>query len=350
MRVLIIKLSSMGDVLHTFPALTECLAYFPQLTIDWVVEPAFSEIVKWHAGVQKVYTFPLRAAKKNKKLFFTKIPKVTKEIRAQKYDLIIDAQGLMKSALLAKCLKAKRIVGLDKHSCREPFASKFYHQGYAISWSLHAVMRLKQLFSNIFGYALSQEVDYGISKDKLIKPQAALIDHINNPFVVLLHGTTWQTKHWPESYWQKLIDLILLKNPKLTILLPWGSASELARANRLALSKAKVQVLPKLSITELGYFLARAQSVVAVDTGLGHLAAALGTQTINLYGATDPHRTGTVGLNQMHLAVNTIDAKAYPCAPCLKRECIYTDNKLNQVHPPCYQIINPETVMKNLSI
>src|SRR5687768_13113561 len=102
MRVLIIKLSSMGDVLHTFPALTECLAYFPQLKIDWVVEPAFKEIVQWHPGVQHIYTFPLREAKKNKSLFFSEIPKVIKEIRQQKYDLIIDAQGLMKSALLAR--------------------------------------------------------------------------------------------------------------------------------------------------------------------------------------------------------------------------------------------------------
>ncbi len=347
MRVLIIKLSSMGDVLHTFPALTECLAYFPQLTIDWVVEPAFREIVKWHPGVQKVYSFPLRAAKKNRKLFFTEIPRVIKEIRSQKYDLIIDAQGLIKSALLAKCLKGKRIVGLDKYSCREPFASKCYHQGYHIPWSLHAVMRLKQLFSDIFGYPLSEKIDYGISRDKLSRP--SVVD-IPTPFLVLLHGTTWQTKHWPESYWQELIRLIFLKRPDLTLLLPWGSADELARANRLASSHSHVQVLPKLSIIELGYFLAQAEYVIAVDTGLGHLSAALGTKTINLYGATDPNRTGTVGLNQIHLAVNQLNAKAYSCTPCLKRECIYADNQQNQAHPPCYQIINPEIVMKNLLI
>lgn len=350
MRILIIKLSSMGDILHTFPALTECLAYFPQLKIDWVVEPAFKEIVQWHPGVHHIYRFPLRAAKKNKSLFFREIPKVIKEIRQHKYDLIIDAQGLMKSALLARCLKAKRIVGLDKLSAREPFASKFYHQGYNIPWSLHAVVRLKQLFSDIFGYPLSEEINYGISKDKLIKPQLISAKSLNKPFMVLLHGTTWKTKHWPESYWEELIQKLLLKRPDLTILLPWGNATELERANRLAASKQNVQVLPKLSIIELAYFLAQAESIVAVDTGLGHLAAALGVQTINIYGPTDPNRTGTIGLNQKHLAVSKIDPKAYPCAPCLKRECIYADNKQNSVHPPCYQMINPNTVMKNLFV
>lgn len=348
MRVLIVKLSSMGDVLHTFPALTECLAYFPQLKIDWVVEPAFKEMVQWHPGVHHIYSFPLRAAKKNKRLFFSAIPKVIKEIRKQKYDLVIDAQGLIKSALLAKCLKAKRIVGLDKFSAREPFASKFYHQGYNIPWSLHAVVRLKQLFSDIFGYPLSEQVDYGIAKETLIKSQRIALDYLNKPFMVLLHGTTWQTKHWPESYWEELIQSLTLKRPDITILLPWGSASELERANRLAASIPKVEVLPKLSIIELAYYLAQAESVVAVDTGLGHLAAALGTKTINLYGATDPNRTGTVGLNQIHLAVSKVDSRAYSCAPCLKRECIYANNKQNSVHPPCYQIINPNKVMENL--
>ena len=102
MRILIVKLSSMGDVLHTLPALTECLTYFPQVKFDWVVEPQFKELLAWHPGIQNVYAFPLRAARKNFKLFFTEIPQVLKALRAQRYDLVIDAQGLIKSALLAK--------------------------------------------------------------------------------------------------------------------------------------------------------------------------------------------------------------------------------------------------------
>lgn len=348
MRVLIIKLSSMGDVLHTLPAITECLAQVPQLQIDWVVEPAFKDILKWHPGVRHVYTFPLRAARKKPKLFFTELPKIIKEIRQQRYDLVIDAQGLIKSAVLAKLAKSQKVVGLDKASCREPMASKLYDQSHNISWSLHAVMRLKHLFSAIFAYPVSSEINYGIESSKLIKPDG-LLNLDEKKYIILLHGTTWETKHWPETYWQTLIELISVKYPHLNILLPWGSADEFARATRLAKTSAQAQVLPKLSIIELAYFLAQAQAVVAVDTGLGHLAAALGTQTINLYGPTDPSRTGTRGLNQVHLAVNQLNAKAYSCAPCLKRHCVYVKTD-NQNFPPCYQIIHPDLVMERLSV
>lgn len=348
MRILIIKLSSMGDVLHTLPALTDCLAYFPQLKFDWVVEPAFKDILTCHPGVQQVYAFPLRAARKNLKLFLTEIPAVLKQIRKQKYDLVIDAQGLMKSAVLAKLVKGHRIVGLDKNSCREPLASKFYDKGYSISWSSHAVMRLKHLFSDIFGYPMPSEINYGIDSQKLIKPDV-FINLNKNKYIILLHGTTWKTKHWPENYWQALIQLISIKYPSLKILLPWGSADELARANHLAKASAQAQVLPKLSIIEIAYFLGQAELAVAVDTGLGHLAAALGTKTINLYGPTDPARTGTRGLNQIHLAVNQINPQAYACSPCLKRHCIYSKPE-SQVSPPCYEIIHPKTVMERLSV
>lgn len=348
MRVLIVKLSSMGDVLHTLPALTECLAYFPQLKIDWVVEPAFKDILKWHPGVNHIYSFPLRGARKNLKLFLTEIPAILKQIRKQKYDLVIDAQGLIKSALLARLTKGKNIVGLDMNSCREPLASKLYHQGYNIPWSLHAVMRLKQLFSDIFGYPLTAEINYGIDSKKLIKPNF-LFDFNAHQYIVLLHGTTWESKHWPEKHWEELIELISIKYPNLKILLPWGSPDEFKRATRLANSSPNTQVLPKLSIIELAYVLACANSVVAVDTGLGHLAAALGTKTINLYGPTDPARTGTRGLNQVHLAVNQLNAQAYTCSPCLKRQCIYSKAE-NAFSPPCYQVIQPKTVMEKLSV
>jgi heptosyltransferase-1 len=348
MRVLIIKLSSMGDILHTLPAITECLSNFPQIKIDWIVESGFEEILKWHPGIQHVYTFPLRAARKTPKLFLTDMPRALRAVRSQYYDLVIDAQGLIKSALLAKIIKTKRIVGLDKNSCREPFASKLYHQGYNIPWSAHAVVRLKQLFSSIFGYPLCLDIDYGLSKSKFINP-LKVPEIEQNKFMIFLHGTTWQTKHWPEKYWQELILLIKAKNPGIKILLPWGSELELARAQSLAKMSPQAQVLPKLSITELAYYLSKAQAVVAVDTGLGHLAAALGTKTINLYGPTDPNRTGTIGLNQIHLAVSQLGNKAYPCVPCLKRQCIFIKED-EHMTPPCYQMINPEMVIKNLAL
>lgn len=345
MRVLIVKLSSLGDVIHTLPAITECLKNFPQIKIDWVVEPAFKDVLQWHPGIKNIYLFPLRAARKKPILLIMTLLKVLKTLRSNHYDLVIDAQGLIKSAILAKSLKTKRLVGLDKASCREPFASKFYDKGYFVPWSNHAVMRLKHLFSQIFGYPLSSEIHYGLSLNKITKP-LILLETVQNNYIVFLHGTTWESKHWPEKYWEALIRLITIQNPSIKILLPWGSDAELARANRLAQVSAQVEVLPKLSIPELAYYLSKAQSIVAVDTGLGHLAAALGIKTINLYGPTDPNRTGTIGLNQVHLAASH-ETAGYPCSPCLKRKCMHIKPTVQDT-PPCYQGVNPETVMKQL--
>ena len=233
------------------------------------------------------------------------------------------------------------MVGLDKQSSRESFASLAYDKGYAVPWLLHAAHRIKHLFSQIFGYAPSVEINYGIEKNKLISP----VDFLKikqRKFLIFLHGTTWQSKHWPEKYWQRLIYLVASAHPEWQILLPWGSLEEKDRAERLSRFNQQVRVLPKLSIGELAYYITQAQSVVAVDTGLGHLSAALGAKTINLYGSTDPNRTGTVGENQVHLAASQI----YPCAPCLKRKCIYT----KQEYPPCYKLVMPEMVLKNLAL
>jgi heptosyltransferase I len=339
MRILIVKLSSMGDILHTFPALTECLTYFPQIEFDWVVEPQFKELLSWHAGIRNVYTLPLRAARKNFKLFFTEIPQVLNKLRAQQYDLVIDAQGLIKSALLAKLVKAKRVVGLDKYSSRESLARFAYHQDYAVPWSLHAVHRVKNLFSQIFGYKASGDIHYGIQQNKLLDIHSTL-DLPKQKFFIFLHGTTWPTKHWPEQYWQELIGLVCAYYPERHIYLPWGSLEEKRRAKRLAANYTQVKVLPKLSITELAGYIIQAQAIVAVDTGLGHLSAALGIKTINLYGPTDPKRTGTIGANQVHLTSRPM----YSCSPCLKRQCVY----VKQDYPPCYKKLLPEMILENL--
>src|SRR5688572_10593662 len=139
MRVLLIKLSSMGDLIHSLPALTDAMQHLPNLEITWVVEPAFQEIAQWHPAVKRIIPMPLRGKK------YKQIWQAIKEIRSQKYDLVIDAQGLFKSAVISRLAKTKVRAGLDWTSVREPLASLFYNRKYAVVWTQHAVIRLRKL-------------------------------------------------------------------------------------------------------------------------------------------------------------------------------------------------------------
>ncbi|HLD84167.1 MAG TPA: lipopolysaccharide heptosyltransferase I, partial [Coxiellaceae bacterium] len=156
MRILLVKMSSMGDVIHTLPALTDALNANPNLKIDWLIEPAFADIPAWHPAVNAVIPVSLRHWRKNLLNITTwrDIKNVFKKIRSTQYDFIIDAQGLLKSALIAKIARGK-IHGFNSNSARESLASFFYDQRYFIDKNQHAISRTRELFSKILHYPLS---------------------------------------------------------------------------------------------------------------------------------------------------------------------------------------------------
>jgi heptosyltransferase-1 len=214
-----------------------------------------------------------------------------------------------------------------------------YYRSYDVDNRLHAVEKVRQLFSHIFGYPMPiTPPDYGIDKKRLTN-----ISFGDNS-VIFLHGTTWSTKHWPEQYWQHLGHIIAKLGYQ--VLLPWGSEAEYARAQRIrAYSEDKdvallPQVLPKLSLGEITSLIAKAKGIVAVDTGLGHIAAAMAVPTLSLYGPTDPGLTGAYGPHQYHARVTA------PCAPCFGRECKL--GKRFAVLPPCFETLAPDTVAQQL--
>jgi len=190
------------------------------------------------------------------------------------------------------------------------------------------------LFSQALHYPLSDEMaDYGIDRQQLGggEPQ---------DYLVFLHGTTWPTKHWPEEYWLRLAKIA--QENGLRVLLPWGSPVEEERAKRIAAQCAAAEVLPRQNLAGMAKILARAKAIVAVDTGLGHLAAALDVPTVSLYGPTDPALTGAMGRSQVHLSA------VFPCAPCFSRECTYRGPEQSQVFPPCFSTVSPEKVWQAL--
>lgn len=293
-RVLIVKTSSMGDVLHTLPTLTDALRAYPDITFDWVVEEGFAQIPSWHQAVERVIPVAIRRWRKN--WFSTPIraerAQFRHTIREYHYDAVIDAQGLLKSAFLVTRYAKGTKHGYARQSAREPLASLFYDVRHQVSKKQHAVERIRQLFALSLNYPLPQsQGDYGIASHFLSLPAMD-----ERPYLVFLHATTRDEKHWPESHWRALIAL--LADSGLRIKLPWGAAHEQQRAIRLAKDFDYVDVLPKLSLAEVAQVIAGAQSVVSVDTGLSHLTAALDKPNITLFGPTDPGLIGGYGKAQ----------------------------------------------------
>lgn len=297
MRVLIVKTSSMGDVLHTLPALTDAMNAIPGISFDWVVEEGFVQIPSWHPAVDKVIPVAIRRWRKNWFGSETRQQRCDfkRELQSRTYDSVIDAQGLIKSAaLITRVAKGKKH-GQDAKSAREPFASWFFNQRHDIDKKQHAVERTRELFAKSLGYEKpSTQGDYAIASRFLSQLPADA-----NHYLVFLHATTRADKHWPENHWRELIGS--LEDSNIRIKLPWGAEHEYQRALRLSEGFDYVEVLPKLSLQQVAEILAGAKAVVSVDTGLSHLTAALDRPNITLYGPTDPGLIGGYGKNQMSL-------------------------------------------------
>ena len=333
MRVLLVKLSSLGDVIHTLPALTDAVAAIPGIRFDWVVEEAFAEIPAWHPAVERVIPIALRRWRRHPgtALMSGEPRALLRALRQRRYDQVIDAQGLIKSGLVAAFAHGPRS-GLDAGSAREPFASRFYHQRIAVPRGLHAIERLRRLFAAALGYECpATPLDAGIAES--IETRSS-----SRPYLVFLHGTSWASKHWPEDYWRQLAELAARAG--YAVKLPWGSDQEQARAERLSVLDG-LEVLPRLGLRNLAETLKGARGVVGVDTGLVHLSAALGVPCVTVYGATDPGLTGTLGPGQAQLRAE------FPCAPCLRRDCRYRGEA--EVSPACYASVGPNKVWERLS-
>lgn len=337
MHLLIIKTSSLGDVIHTLPALTDALHYYPHLQCNWVVEEAFAEIPNWHLAVKHVIPVALRRWRKQ---YWQTVRngswhQFTQTLTQQNYDKVIDAQGLLKSAFLTYKARGLRC-GLDRHSAREPIAALAYQQRYHIPKNQHAVTRVRQLFAAALEYSVpNTPPDYGIIHHFQPIPKS----NDKQSTLIFLHGTTWSTKHWPESYWLALAQKAIKTG--FNVRVPWGNQAEYQRAQQIvSLNPKQISLIPKGRLHDIAMELAQAKAVVGVDTGLAHLAAALAVPSVTLYGATEPGRTGTYGQYQIHLQSN------FPCAPCFNKKCTYRG--LSTIFPACYEKLSVESVWEAL--
>lgn len=288
MQVLIVKTSSMGDVLHTLPALTDACDAIPGIRFDWVVEEGFAQIPGWHTSVNRV--IPVAIRRWRKAWFSSAVTEERhafhKQIQSVQYDAVIDAQGLLKSAALVTRLARGPRHGMDWRSAREPLACLFYQHRHTIARQQHAVERTRELFAKSLNYEKPHhQGDYAIAQH--FQTQTV---RDTEQYIVCLHATTRDDKHWPELRWLEFIQL--MRGTGCKIKLPWGAEHERLRAEKLAQGNPHVEVLPKLSLEEVAKVLAGACAVVSVDTGLSHLTAALDRPNITLFGPTDPALIG----------------------------------------------------------
>ena len=276
----------MGDVIHNLPVVSDIVSHFPDAQIDWVVEEGFAGIPALHPAVTRIIPVALRRWRKS--LFSqatrTEIHAFRMRLQQNRYDFVIDTQGLIKSAVIARMAKGRRY-GYAWHSAREPLASLFYNHTCKVTKALHAVERNRQLAAQSFGYIPDKSVNYGIYAPKMDLPWLTV-----KPYAVLLHATSRDDKQWPEADWVALG--MHLNRKGITCVLPWGSPQETERSRRLAQQIPQAIVPPPLPLGEVAALLAKAQVVIGVDTGIAHLAAAINVPVIGLYCASDPTLTG----------------------------------------------------------
>ena len=330
MKALLVKMSSLGDLVHTLPAVTDAARV--GVRFHWVAEEAYGAVPAAHPAVDRV--LPIAWRRWRRRLWHSRreLRSFFQDLAGEHYDLVIDSQGLIKSALVVSRAQGAESVGFCANSAREPLAARFYDRCVEVDVRGHAVQRQRHLFAGALGYACDTGAgfDFGLERETERTPQC-----------LFLHGATWATKLWPEAMWVELAGLA--EAAGLQVLLPWGNRPERRRAERIAAQTGAV-LLPALGLVELMGELRRARLAVGVDSGLAHLAGALGTPTVVVYGGTSSALTGCRSAGARNLQAK------FPCAPCLSRTCRYQGPAAKWrgavVAPPCYGALGPDAVWR----
>lgn len=287
-KILLVRVSSLGDVVQTFPAVTDIVRHLPGMQLDWVVEEAYVPLARMHPGVARVLPFALRRWRSQfwRASAWRELGALRDALREHDYDLILDAQGLIKSAAIAKLARGP-IHGFGSRTVREPFVARAYDATHEFPLDQHRLWHYRGLAAQALGYSLDERIDYGV----VAPPLPAWASGAR--YCVLLHSTARPEKLWRESDWIALGRH--LEQAGVRCVLPWGSDAERARAERLAAVLQQALVAPRLSIEEAGGLLGHAEAVIGLDTGLMHLAVALEVPVVGIYCGSEPGFTGPLG-------------------------------------------------------
>lgn len=294
MRVLVVKLSSLGDVVHALPAVQDLRRARPEVQIDWLVEPAFAPLVRRAEGVAEAIVAPLRRWRGTWWSAATRheFAALRRRLAATRYDAVVDLQGLTKSALLARLARLAPgghrwgLGNRTEGAGWEPAARWLVDRPVRIEPHVHALDRSRRLVAAAFGAPIDTPPQYGLRVRALAQ---------GAPTVAFVHGTSREDKLWPQSHWVALGRHLL--DAGWRIALPQGNEAEQMRAELIAASlqferMPRVEVWPTLALDAVIDRLAGLQGVIGVDSGLSHIAVALGLPHVQIYNFPTAWRTG----------------------------------------------------------
>lgn len=322
MRVLIIKTSSLGDVIHALPVLSYLHAVSPGIVIDWVVEEAFLSMVQYNPLISRVFTVRTKAWRKKPFSSDTRhqVLELGRNLRERHYDLAFDLQGNLKSGLIGILSGAPVRIGFSREAVQEKLNLLCTTRQVAFApEDRHVAERYLRIVSAPFGGNIG-EAQTATEIVSSAEDEAAAA-HYLTPFsggklLLFQVGTTWATKLWHAGGWIELARLVLERYPAANILINWGSPDEKALGEKIIQATgSRVSLLPWLKIKELVPVIRRVDLVIGGDTGPVYLAAAVGTPTLSFYRATDAGRYAPRG--ECHMSLQA----SMECAGCLRTSC-----------------------------
>jgi heptosyltransferase-1 len=329
-KVLLVKTSSMGDVIHALPAVTDAFAAVPGLELDWCVEEAFADIPRFHPRVGTVHRVALRRWRHQltSAAAWSEFLAVRRQLRHGGYDRVVDLQGLLKSLLFAR-MPGAPITGY----VREAAAGLGYHHRPQVPPDVHLFERNRRIMAAALGYQPDlSRLDYGITP-----PPAPALVAGRDRLALLLHGTTWASKRWPTPFWVELAERLAARG--LVPAVPFGDAAEQAVANAIAGRVGDTLVIPKSSLRDVAGIIGAAAVVIGTESGLMHLAAVFGRPTLALFAGSSPGNASPQGPRAGWIGATTA------CAPCGKRSCPLYPRRADL---PCHATVTPELVLDAL--
>ena len=321
MKVLIIKVSALGDIVHALPVLAHLHAVQPDISVDWLVESSFAPLLENHPLLRKVVQLDTRGWRRQGSMAAIRGSwMIGRRLRGETYDVVLDLQGNSKSGLFTWLSGASKRFGFDRSQAREWLNTLTTNCKVSIPPECHHV---SSRYLQIARYAFPGETDVPLCGPLPVQVEAehavsAMLEgHSVTPgeFIVAHYGTTWETKLWPLDHWAELTRALVLDQGH-QLVLTWGNDVERHAAERMAEAcQGRAVIWPRGTLQELVALLAAARLVIGADTGPVHIAAAVGTPTVSIFRVTDSQRNGPPG--DGHIRIQA----AMDCSPCLRKSC-----------------------------
>jgi len=298
MKIAIVKLSALGDIIHAMVVLQFIKQKHPNYRIDWIVEEGFKGILENNPDIDTIHTVNIKKAKKNKSfgLLFQEFKKLK---RLPKYDVVIDAQGLIKSAVVSRLIKSHKVSGFDKDSIRESLAATMYNHTTSIAYDANTIDRNIKVICNPLDIAVSSEMV--INKSAFLFSQSQ-VKIPNKPYVVLIIGSTWESRNYPKEKFLKVAQAL-----GVYCMVAWGNESEKEMAEWMAEQSKFINILPKLNLDELKRIIQHSDLLIGNDTGPTHMAWGLNIPSITLFGPTPINRVYQTPINKVLKSSSEVD-------------------------------------------